>query len=652
MIRQGLLKTPVQRGFSSDSWDVALRAIQVPTEDDKRLFNAAKFFAGQLEGLRRQLASAPPPKGSKDQQLRRAVGWVNREYLTVLSIAIPHSPPPVSWAEPLLEGELPLADGVTTARPAEVVEALVDGLRFELADLNSSTQFDILADGNTVSRLAYRGNLSILYETLEQQWLDVLHHGWSVIDTPRGTLLAPLGDAASAVDYAVAEYRDEALMLELMARAEGLLARVDAEEPQPCIVRDHERRSGYLTAVAPADIAHEILFHRLIAAEPDLTPFFDHAADPNTRLTIRELLNIWSSIVPMAADLARLMPVGDTITRTGQVEEFAPVQNLNAMAQSIARALKLPLPKCTAAIRLLTWRDNRDSLWHKPLVPLKDDAKAIIVLPALRVPNLRRSIEYWLAQGGNDLACRGGSFEQQVRDELALALKDNAVLRGETGLVTHNVNPSDAQVGDIDLLLWIGSAVLVGEVKCFLRPATSHEWFQHNDKLHDAVVQAKRKASWIARNREWFEETAGHRVTASAFKVLPCVVVNSPRSALRTIEGVPVVDRYIMLRYFKIGHGTLFGDTRNGHIGERVMFYRNISEAAETLADFLRDPAHLRIYRKSVDFSTRPQPNLADPNRAIFALSPRIRVGSLATVKADTVVSSQVGAAAARESSS
>jgi hypothetical protein len=249
------------------------------------------------------------------------------------------------------------------------------------------------------------------------------------------------------------------------------------------------------------------------------------------------------------------------------------------------------------------------------------------------VPNLRRSIEYWLLQSGNDLALRGDSFEQQVRDEIALAIENNATLRGEAGLVRHNINPSDPQVGDIDHLLWIESTVLVGEAKCFLRPATSHEWFRHNDKLHDAAVQAKRKASWIAQNREWFEVATGHRVTASAFKVLPCVVVNSPRSALRTIEGVPVVDRYILIRYFRIGHGTLFENHRNAHRGERVLFYRNSSEAADTLADYLRDPAHLRIYRESVGFSNRPQPNLADPRRAIFVLNPRIRVGALATLE-------------------
>jgi hypothetical protein len=43
-IKQGKLKTPVQRGFSMASWDASLREIGFPTSDDKRLYDCARFL--------------------------------------------------------------------------------------------------------------------------------------------------------------------------------------------------------------------------------------------------------------------------------------------------------------------------------------------------------------------------------------------------------------------------------------------------------------------------------------------------------------------------------------------------------------------------------------------------------------------------------
>jgi hypothetical protein len=94
-----------------------------------------EVFARQLEGLREQLARVPPPSGTLRQRFRRAVGCLNRDYLTVFSRLASDPAPDISWVHSILQMDIPLAGDINRATPAEVVEGGVDGLRFELSAL-------------------------------------------------------------------------------------------------------------------------------------------------------------------------------------------------------------------------------------------------------------------------------------------------------------------------------------------------------------------------------------------------------------------------------------------------------------------------------------------------------------------------------------
>lgn len=115
--------------------------------------------------------------------------------------------------------------------------------------------------------------------------------------------------------------------------------------------------------------------------------------------------------------------------------------------------------------------------------------------------------------------------------------------------------PPAAEIGDIDLLVRIGSTVLLGEVKCMSHPATSHDWFRHRSRLREAVDQVKRKADWARSNLGWLEGIfSGHQVN----RVVECIVVNTFRSSMAVAENVPVSDTWLLYRYLAEGHGMMF----------------------------------------------------------------------------------------------
>ena len=103
--------------------------------------------------------------------------------------------------------------------------------------------------------------------------------------------------------------------------------------------------------------------------------------------------------------------------------------------------------------------------------------------------------------------------------------------------------------------------------------------------------------------------------------VVPCIVVNGSASALSTIDGVPVVDRYILRQFFGEGREVL----GPGATHEPIRFYSNDAEAAAALAEYLKDPPHLRHYRDAVAMATRWQIDCAQPDKRVGWVYPEVQ---------------------------
>lgn len=619
-ILRGKLKTPVQVGFSQGDWDNALALIQQPSPEDLRLHSAAKFFGEQLHFLRTALNTHPVPPGSLTQRLRRAVGCANHAFVTTASAPMPEQTG-INWAHKLLEFEIPLAGGVNHITPAAFNETVVDALRFELDQLRRTEAADTTLTGPTgVARLFERQNLSIFYHVLEEQWLDCLYHGWSVEEQQGGTILAPAAGVERAIDQAVGEYREHMLDQEILHGSRAYVQNLRG--PLSGVVRD---KDSYRVLTTSDPLATEIYFAQLLAADADLVPFMEKPADSSSELTIRETLTIWSALLPLAADLASRAPKYAAPTHVNQLEQYAPLQNLRSLAGALVRATALPLSKCRAALKLMKRESSRESIWHRPFIPMEDDDHALLVLAALRTQNLRRSIEYWLTQGGNDPAARGDVFERLVRQELVRGASENLLLKS-AWISPDPVHPSDASIGDIDFLARMHDTFLVGEIKCLFRPASSHEWFKHEERVKEALEQITRKAAWVSQNLAAMAALSGRPIDVQTASVVPCVIVNSPRGALRTVDSVPIVDRYILERFFEQGYGVMYASSAEDDDGHEVAFYSDTMSAAANLRAFLRSPPHLAHYRDSVEWDGSLFPDFVNPSKGIVIINPKVRL--------------------------
>ena len=155
---------------------------------------------------------------------------------------------------------------------------------------------------------------------------------------------------------------------------------------------------------------------------------------------------------------------------------------------------------------------------------------------------------------------RGKPFERHVRTVLAEAVAENHLLF-DTVVGVHGLKRKK-DFEEIDLLVRIGDAVIVGEVKCFVAPSEPIEKHNHLDNLAKATAQAENKRVWAEANRDAIAAALGVEdpVRAAALTIHPLVVINHGFGIGFERHGVPIVD----LHYLKLllGAGSYQGDTR------------------------------------------------------------------------------------------
>ncbi len=198
-------------------------------------------------------------------------------------------------------------------------------------------------------------------------------------------------------------------------------------------------------------------------------------------------------------------------------------------------------------------------LWHRPLVLSRDGQTIMFAGGALVWGSPIRRVERWLQEslGEADLSDTpaGLRYEAALRDALTEALDVNKTLAGTTTVVNHI--PQGAQAEEIDVLVRIGSTVIVGEVKCLVGPAEPIDRANHVRKLEKACAQASRKAAWLAQKPGLLVELLGEG--ADQCRLQPLLILNQSAGVEWEYEGCPITDARFIELFAKTGTMTIGG---------------------------------------------------------------------------------------------
>jgi hypothetical protein len=337
------------------------------------------------------------------------------------------------------------------------------------------------------------------------------------------------------------------------------------------------------------------------------------------KLNVRRVLEAYLILGTLAQSIAR--PAIQQLQRERADDAFsadlaamAPPIAIIDLARALVDGLAISDDEARELIEFLTYRGSKDksldsqsgALWASPLIQI-DSESVVICCNTLMHPNFRWLMDVWLKKTGFPLDMRGPEFEEFARSSMQSTIKasDLAAISSICSS-SFEFTPPRGRKEEVDLLIVVGSILLIGEAKCFLQPVSPVDRRNHREKVLDAVAQVSRKAE-AARSAPNELRRRAKELGVSlpeSFKVLPVVVLNHAVGAGETIDEVPVVDLRILQMFFEGSMQWMADISPTGVIdsSSTERFYSSTADAPAQLHTYLMEPPQVRHLKKAVSW--------------------------------------------------
>lgn len=617
-VQQGMIKQPTQIGFSSEAWIECFNSRISRSSEERHVFEAGLWFFERFEAVRGKLLQFPDPVSDIDKIRCMYVGIVNRDYTEAKNAfedeLVSTEDKDITTGE-IIEKRLPIGPDGYPVHVIGTIECEVSAIRYPLSETfraraqSTSNPHQEPSDLQTLHNLAARLNLSVLYDALSDSWQECLWNGWSVVvDSEKDSVVPPSSD--EYVSRVIGQHRTEALRLELTLRSAMHWREL------PPHVKQRELRRLRVTRVKRTKAECELeLGYSEDSTYPPPTLILALAAEelywneillqglPRTaNVTIREILAAWDVLATLGAVLEEEIPKDTEVKTVEKLMHFAPTFPIAGLIQAVRKATGLSQSKASSIVNLFVFDGNvRTDLWFKPLIPLSE-GRCTLLIPAVTAPNLIRSIESWMREGGIDLTKRGEAFEKHFRERVRNALAESTHMSNSLMSATSLVINVDGETEEIDFLWVIGSKVIVGEVKCVVYPASPIEFFKYFEVLKGATIQARRKSDFVSANIEKSLQLLNMQPSAdySGFVIQPLVITNLPLGAGIPLNGIPICDERILMRYIEGKQEFFISTSADGDSKPLFQeeYYSSEEEAESNIISYLLKPPLFSVLRR------------------------------------------------------
>lgn len=498
--------------------------------------------------------------------------------------------------------------------------AVVDALPYwfaEAAEAGSETK-DL--DFEAMRLLMHRGHIvTNLMQVFRSIWQEVLWEPWSFSFDKEKAVLEPR-QPDDLARWRAWDWREQAL-----GGQSSLLSRNLEKDIENCEL------AIPLTAVAIGSDAIQVgpphdyaaISHRSALENIEksyVAAFLDEPLGSNERMTV----TLMEKVVCVLQDLVELrLPRGvDPATLDdGDPRQFACAFPRDQLQDLLQAALGIDANLASDCLEQLTANPFGAlgelftiGLWHKPLVRSKDGGTIMIAAGALVWGSPVRRVERWLQKGaGGDLSKTpaGIRYETALREAVTEAIAENALLADVVTAVS-SISAGEA-AEEIDLLVRIGSTIVVGEVKCFVGPAEPIDRHDYVRKLEKACGQAVRKAQWLSQNPADLVTRLG--AGADACRLQALVIVNQSNGVEWEYGGCPITDARFVELFLGDGEyvfgGKLYSEPgRPPDLYLRRM-YGSAAEAEAAIPDIFLQMPGMDPFRNSISWGENviPLPN-------------------------------------------
>lgn len=627
------LKSPTSRDFDTSVLLQALEEEKEPTVQDVELAASAVWFAAQSAGLREHF---PDP----------GLRFLNRRLATILAVAslngLFHTVAERAGRKARRAADagalafdhlsqLPLTTFAGQQLNADsIIESAADAIDSWLWDTTRQREEAThLTESFDLQTISVRGlQRYVLQSGLHYQWQKVLWEGWSVTSAKGGFVslaptdrrLATLFDAWSArqqsnsMDLAWIDISCWRQMPAERRREFQLKRSVIGTEQLP----GRKRRFVVARPASDPKRVPPFVIWRAIFDASYVSVFADRALPRAANIDCMLLLRAWHVVYDLAGVLSKRLPKPLFHDET-TVRLWSLAVERSELADVISRALGIDLPVAYELIDFLTWRPGTyRGIWGSPLVPVPNTKRLSIVRAVLAVSNPIRLAEIWLHKGGLDdnlsRAARGDSYEMYLRESVRGAVSENKLLI-DVACPEHGLRKSSEFPEQIDLVVRLGSLLIVCEVKCLLSPADPRERSNYLQSIESAARQVLRKAEVLDHNRRLIGCTFGITPEqARVLEIVPLVITNQGFGASLEFKGCFVVDHRFLELYLASGSFVASAalDPKTGNTAfEERSFYRDQSEAERNFKRNMKCPPTLKRFVDRLEWTANPFPTLS-----------------------------------------
>jgi hypothetical protein len=612
---------PALRHPTADAFDLVEFARNIDlanlTPDDLELMAAAAFFGKQIRSLRDEVLSAVVTQFSRDDLLRLAVGTVNRTITLsrrqaaaelrsgIRKSGAGHASALMSKLIDTPEGGMSADDFATTA---------VDALPHWFALAGKSRDNAPRLSPKELRRLQAHTEKGVTIErSLRDLWQQVLWEPWDL--TP--TSLTPKSHDQAAM-WAAWQHREDvrAHQLQQFDIAVGETHAAKAPVLMEVVTDTLQKPNGQIRIRFGRETGqiHTMFYQLMEVLESSYLAPFLAAQLPGISITLRQACLGWFGLISLARALTN--PTSDwEFKRHSDLARLSFQMPRTMLVDCVGRSAGLSAPAAESLTKTFTCdpSDLSDAfahgLWHRPLIQLPDSDHVLFAAGTLQTANVLYVVERLLHATGMAKKMENGSlgleYEETVRQSLNTALAGNPLLNS-----ISQVGRPIPKLGDngeeIDLVVRIGSTVLVGEIKCFVRPADPIDRYNYLEKLDGAAAQAVRKARWLSDNRDALGASLGTTsLDLAALKLIPLVVVNNSAGSGLAIDGATVTDApwlTLLLSSGSYGSG-LKRDNTLGELRQRsTVLYSSSGQLQARLQSLLLEPPPLQKFVRAVEW--------------------------------------------------
>jgi|GEM_PF-5506045 len=469
-------------------------------------------------------------------------------------------------------------------------------------EFNDGTEIDELSQVNTIQKL---GKIGSIFNAIKQSY-DRVIWGKGIIQYENSTVKLKSIHNNLMLDnvaltrlarntFATTQCLDESIVKEYHLKRSGQI--IKSIELNNDLVLKYQASPQKLTDSFTSFVAQVLTYYPFLHSE-------NIAAFNNLRLI--DLINLFSMLYDFVVALP--MPKYDeTVLNLAKFKLFNPKVRKNVLIEYFNKVSRYSHGQIIFFINLLVKNEDHN-LYRYPVY--SEGEYYYFAHSTIKKANILYLVDKWLEVGKCKLAERGVKFEKYIKKIL---INEKLNIFAKFDLIKQSnfffIDSCNNKVGEeIDLVISTETTIIIAEIKCTTYPLEHKDFYTSFQIVKEAKNQVVRKAEFIENNWDHFENLLGSKGSKKIEKV---IIVNFPHHAGKNVEGVPVLDFYLFLSYFKSGKLTsVIKEKGKGEKSTDILYYDSIRTFESNFETFCKEPTPIQdllLRQKIEEFDVLPK---------------------------------------------